>query len=263
MAIKPVDALVEPFQLLKKDFGYYLLRTLVMLGIVITASFVFGLIAGASLISAFAALGITNLNILTSNVAELIPVIQGMIGLIIVLTILLILLVILIYSVILGMLRDFIASILEGKKQYRVFFNPWLSTTYIFAWIILMIPIVLISALLIPLGLGGTLLVVPLIIAYVIFLFQFQILPSIVSYQNQNGIKALGTNWNMLQNQRWNIIGAVLLLFLIAIPVGIIQILIEMIPFIGELLSLPITFFVAMYSYLWIANLYKQALSKT
>jgi len=262
MAIKPVNALVEPFQILKKDLGYYLLRTLAGLGIIILGSFIFGIIAGASLISALAAAGITETNITTTNVSEILPVLQGMIGIIIMLGILLILLVILMYSVLLGIIRDFIASILEGKKQYRLFFNLLLSVTYLFVWIILMIPIVLISALLIPLGLVGLLLVVPIIIAYIIFLFQFQLLPSIVAYQNQNGIKALGTNWNMLKNQRWNIIGAVLLLILVAIPIGIIQALLEEIPLIGGLLSLPISIFVVMYSYLWIANLYKQALGK-
>ena len=262
MAIKPVDALVEPFQILQKDFGYYLLRTLAALGIIMLGAFIFGIIAGASLISALTAAGITETNITQDNISELLPILQGMIGIGIMLGILLIVLSIVIYSVILGLLRDFIASMLEGKKQYRLFFNLWLSITYIFAWMILMIPIFLISLLLLPLGVPGLLLVSPLVFAYVIFLFQFQILSSIVSYQNVNGLKAIGTNWNILKNQRWSIIGAVFLLILVAIPIVIIQLLLDMIPLIGGLLSLSISIFVAMYSYLWLANLYRQAIGK-
>ena len=46
MAIQPVEALVEPFHIIKKDLGYYLLRTLATYGLMTLFSFIIISITG-------------------------------------------------------------------------------------------------------------------------------------------------------------------------------------------------------------------------
>jgi hypothetical protein len=262
MAIKPVQALTEPWLLLTKDFGYYILRTLASIGVMFAALLIFFLIAGIVFAGALASAGLTDFQLQTSDFNEIASALQGLMGVAIGVILMLLILVILNHSVVIGLLRDFAASVIEGKKQYTLFANLGLAVTYFIAILLLMVPIWLLALVSSALGLWGMLLFIPLALAYAIFLIQFQILPVIVGYKKENGFKGLGTNWNILRGQRWSIIGAAFLFFLALIPVLIVLMLVGLIPFLGSLLTMAAGFMISVYSYVWLANLYKQAIEK-
>ena len=263
MVVKAGNSLVEPFKLIGKDMGYYALRGLASLALIFVALTVFGIIVGVTTVGTLATMGITGFDIQITDFDELGQIIAGLAGMAILLLVLVIIVMIFNYSVMLGMVRDYTASIMEGKKQYKLFAGLGITITYLIAaFLLFFIPAAIIGFITSLLGTLGAVLGVIAMLAYGIFMLQFVILPAVAAYRNENAFRAIGTNWNILANQRWNVIGAALLLLLAMIPVGFVSIIIGMIPFLGGLVLLALNFFITLYINLWVANVYKQAVEK-